>query len=50
MDKVKSAKKQSRKRDLAAGCMLEVGDIVWVSSSKGVNIDQLRSLVVGHLT
>jgi GTP-binding protein len=50
MDKVKSSKKRTRKRDLAAGCQLEVGDIVWVSAAKGVNIDQLRSLVVGHLT
>jgi GTP-binding protein len=50
MDKVKSAKKRTRKRDLAAGCMLEVGDVVWVSAAKGVNIDQLRGLVVGHLS
>ena len=50
MDKVKSAKRPTRKRELAAGCMLEVGDIVWVSASKGVNIDQLRGLVLGHLS
>ena len=50
MDKVKSSKKRTRKRELAAGCSLEVGDIVWVSATKNVNIDQLRSLVVGHLT
>ena len=50
MDKVKSSKKRTRKRDLAAGCMLDVTDIVWVSASKGVNIDQLRSLVSTHLT
>ncbi len=49
MDKVKSAKRRTRKRDLAAGCMLETGDIVWVSSAKGVNIDQLRGLVQQHL-
>jgi GTP-binding protein len=49
MDKVKSSKKRTRKRDLAAGCMLDVGDIVWVSAAKGVNIEQLRGLVVGHL-
>ncbi len=48
-DKVKSAKRQTRKKDLAAGCMLEPGDIVWVSASKGVGIDILRSLVLGHL-
>ena len=49
-DKVKSAKRVTRKRDLAAGCMLEPGDIVWVSASKGVGIEQLRSLVYSHLT
>ncbi len=49
MDKVKSSKRRTRKRDLAAGCLLETGDIVWVSSAKGVNIDQLRGLVSQHL-
>jgi GTP-binding protein len=49
-DKVKSAKRATRKKDLAAGCMLESGDIVWVSASKGVGIEQLRSLVYSHLT
>jgi len=44
-DKVKSAKKPSRKRDLAAGCMLDPGDIVWVSASKGINIDRLQDLI-----
>jgi len=49
-DKVRSAKRATRKKDLAAGCMLEPGDIVWVSASKGVGIEQLRSLVYSHLT
>ena len=49
MDKVKSAKRRTRRAQLAAGCMLETGDIVWVSSAKNVNIDQLRGLVLGHL-
>lgn len=49
-DKVKSSKRHTRKRDLAAGCHLEPGDIVWVSASKGVGIDQLRSLVMSHLS
>jgi len=49
-DKVKSSKKRTRKRDLAAGCQLEIGDIVWVSSAKDVNVDQLRDLVLSHLT
>ncbi len=48
-DKVKSSKKRTRKRDLAAGCHLETGDIVWVSAAKDINIDQLRALVRSHL-
>lgn len=48
-DKVKSSKKRTRKRDLAAASDLEVGDIVWVSAARNINIDQLRSLVRSHL-
>ena len=48
-DKVKSSKRATRKKDLAAGCMLDQGDIVWVSASKGVGIEHLRSLVTSHL-
>jgi len=44
-DKVKSSKRATRKKDLAAGCQLDQGDIVWVSSTKGDGIDQLRALV-----
>jgi GTP-binding protein len=49
-DKVKSSKRETRKRELSAGCMLDPGDIVWVSATKGTGIDTLRSLVVGHLS
>ncbi len=45
MDKVKSSKRATRRKDLAAGCQLETGDIVWVSATKGDGIDALRSLV-----
>jgi GTP-binding protein len=48
-DKVKSAQRPRRKRELAEGCDLEPGDVVWVSAAKGTNLDQLRSLVAGHL-
>jgi len=48
-DKVKAAKRQTRKRDLAAGCQLDPGDVVWVSATKGVGIDQLRSLITSYL-
>ena len=44
-DKVKSSKRERRKRDLAAGCDLEPRDVVWVSASKGVGIDRLRGLI-----
>lgn len=44
-DKVKSSKRERRKRDLAEGCMLEVGDVVWVSSEKGTGIDRLRVMI-----
>ena len=44
-DKVKSSKRDTRRRDLAAGCQLDPGDVVWVSATKGQGIDTLRSLV-----
>lgn len=43
-DKVKATKRDARKKDLAQGCLLETGDIVWTSSSKGVGIDRLQDL------
>jgi GTP-binding protein len=49
IDKVRSSHRQKRRKELAAACQLEPGDIVWVSAAKGINIDQLRTLVVGHL-
>ena len=44
-DKVKSGLRDKRKRDLAAGCLLDPTDVVWVSAAKGVNISRLRELV-----
>lgn len=49
-DKVKSSKRPTRKRELAEACDLEPGDVVWVSTHNGANVDMLRSLVTGHLT
>lgn len=49
-DKVKSAKRDTRKRQLAEACRLEPGDVVWVSTHNGANVDTLRSLVVAHLS
>jgi GTP-binding protein len=44
-DKVKSAGREKRKRELAGGLQLEKGDVVWVSADKGVGIDDLRALI-----
>jgi GTP-binding protein len=49
-DKVKSSKRDNRKRELARGCMLEPGDVVWVSAAKNVGIDRLRDLVRSWLS
>jgi GTP-binding protein len=43
-DKVRSSQRERRKRDLAAACDLERGDVVWTSAAKGVGIDRLRDL------
>lgn len=44
-DKVKSSKRAGRRKELAAGCSLDEGDVVWVSATTGSGIDALRSLV-----
>jgi len=49
-DKVKSSTRTKRRRELAAKCNLEPGDVVWVSASKGTNIPKLRSLVLTWLS
>lgn len=48
-DKVKSSKRQTRRKELAAACQLEPGDIVYVSAAKNTNLDQLRTLIDLHL-
>jgi GTP-binding protein len=44
-DKLKAAKREKRKRELAAACGLLPADVVWVSAVKGTGIDRLRGLV-----
>jgi GTP-binding protein len=44
-DKVKAKLREKRKKELAAGCDLLPGDVVWVSAEKNVGIDRLRDLV-----
>ncbi len=41
-DKVKSSKLGARKRDLAKGCGVDLGDVRWVSARTGTNIPELR--------
>lgn len=42
-DKVKASVRTRRRRDLAAGCDLEIGDITWTSAERNVGIDVLRA-------
>lgn len=44
-DKVKASARDKRKKELAAACMLEPSDVVWVSAAKGTGIDRLRGLI-----
>lgn len=44
-DKVRSSKRDRRKRDLAEGCGVPPGEVVWVSAAKGTGIDRLRGMV-----
>ncbi len=44
-DKVKSSKRERRRRDLATLCMLEPSDVIWVSAAKNTGIDRLRDVV-----
>jgi GTP-binding protein len=44
-DKVRPAQRDKRKREVAALCMLEPSDVVWVSATKLTGVDRLRELV-----
>ncbi len=48
-DKVKSSRRERRKRDLATACALDPRAVVWVSAATGVGLDRLRALVREHL-
>jgi GTP-binding protein len=48
-DKVKSSKRETRKRDLAAGCGGAQREVMWVSADSGVGIDALRAHILGVL-
>ena len=42
-DKVRPSKREGRRQQVARGCMLDDGDIFWVSSTKGDGIAELRA-------
>jgi GTP-binding protein len=44
-DKVKSSRRERRKRDLAAGCGLDPREVLWASAETGVGLDRVRDLV-----
>jgi GTP-binding protein len=48
-DKVKSSQRARRVKEVAQGCQLEAGDMLWVSSEKGTGLDRLRSLIITWL-
>jgi len=48
-DKVKSSKRETRKRDLASGCGVAQRDVMWVSAESGIGIDALRAHISGAL-
>ena len=48
-DKVKPSKRDTRKKELAAGCLLDPKDVLWVSAAKHVNIDELRHRILEWL-
>jgi len=48
-DKVRSSRRQRRRRELAEGCGVAPEDAVWVSAERGVNIDRLRKMVADWL-
>ena len=44
-DKVKSSKRDRRKRDLAAACEVSPSEVIWVSAERNVGVDRLRAHV-----
>lgn len=49
-DKVKSSGRDKRKRELAEGCGVAPGDVLWVSAAKGTNVDRLRAQIHAWLS
>ncbi len=49
-DKVRSSRRDRRRRDLAEGCGLDPKEVLWVSAERGTGVDRLRGLVAELLT
>ncbi len=50
LDKVKPSKLAGRRQQLARDCLLDEGDVLWVSATKGTGIDRLQAHVNTMLT
>ena len=50
LDKVRPSKLATRRKELAKGCELDQGDIMWVSASKGTGIEHLQRHLDALLT
>ena len=48
-DKVKSSKRQRRKRELAEACAIDPVGVLWVSAHKNTGMDTLRAVITGAL-
>ena len=49
LDKVRPSKRPGRREQLAKGCGLDPGDVMWVSAASGTGIAELQSHVLALL-
>ena len=50
LDKVRPSKLPTRRKQLAAGCSLDEGDIMWASAAKGTGIEAMQRHLTALLT
>ena len=50
LDKVRPSKLATRRKQLAAGCSLAEGDIMWASATKGTGIEAMQRHILALLT
>ena len=50
IDKVGSSKRPKRKADFSQALGVSKSDVVWVSASKNLGLDELRAEILGALT